>query len=62
MRNVDIQEGVGEVQHWETFGNSFNKGIKLEFPRFGSKNPAAWIYRAKQYFSYIKFLLGNESS
>lgn len=52
VRNGDLNEGVGEVHHTETYGKGFMKGIKLEFPRSTSHKPSAWVHRANQYFLY----------
>ncbi|XP_035551104.1 uncharacterized protein LOC118349683 [Juglans regia] len=47
------REGDNEEVHTRNMGDkSVAKGIKLDFLRFFGKNPAAWIYRANQYFLY----------
>ncbi|XP_041026999.1 uncharacterized protein LOC121267215 [Juglans microcarpa x Juglans regia] len=47
------REGDEEEVHTHDMGDrSVAKRIKLDFPRFFGKNPAAWIYRANQYFLY----------
>ncbi|XP_041011286.1 uncharacterized protein LOC121255061 [Juglans microcarpa x Juglans regia] len=47
------REGDNEEVHTHDMGErSVAKGIKLDFPRFFGKNPAAWIYMANQYFLY----------
>lgn len=51
-RNGERYEVVGEVHHRENFDRAFPKAIKLDFPRFSSKNPATWVYRIQQYFLY----------
>nr|XP_023929288.1 uncharacterized protein LOC112040632 [Quercus suber] len=37
-----------------TLAVTFQKSIKLEFPRFRGEEPTAWVYKANQYFRYYK--------
>ncbi|KAF5468680.1 hypothetical protein F2P56_012817 [Juglans regia] len=51
-REGETDDGMGEVYCTNMGDRSNMRQIKLDFPRFGGKDPTAWIYRANQYFLY----------
>ncbi|XP_018843425.2 uncharacterized protein LOC109007962 [Juglans regia] len=51
-REGETDDGSGGVYCTNIPDRSNMRQIKLDFSRFGGKDPAAWIYRANQYFLY----------
>ena len=37
-----------------------SRTMKLEFPRFFGEDPASWVYKANQYFSYYNTPIGEK--
>ena len=33
---------------------NLSKSVKLDFPRFKGDDPASWVYKANQYFSFYQ--------
>jgi hypothetical protein len=47
--------------HDHSFAQSFNKGLKLEFPRFDGENPIGWLRQAEKCFALAETPIEKKS-